>query len=292
MTRALHLDPGFRPYATLGVIPFEAFTFSGGEPHVKLGDSDLAGAHVHVTHRAKTWNDLGLLATACDALRRAGAASLELTLPYFPGARQDRVMVAGEALTVKVYAGFLNALAFTCVTVFDPHSEVAPALLDRPRVVSNVGFAKAVLDALPADTLLVSPDAGAQKKVYKVAQALAIEWGAGAPLRSRDVVEGGKRRDVKTGALSGFHVYGGDLGGRPCLLLDDVCDGGGTFLGLAEALKAKGAGELYLAVSHGIFSKGMGALSEVFTKVYCTDAFDTPEAHDSLDVVPLAGLLP
>ena len=280
-TRALHLDPEFRPYPTLAPIDYEAFVFSGGEPHVKLAETDLAGAHVHVTHRAKSWNDLGLLAVACDALRRAGAGSLELTLPYFPGARQDRVMVAGEALTVKVYASFLNALDFTRVTVFDPHSEVAPALLERPRVVSNVGFAKAVLDTLPADTLLVSPDAGAQKKVYKVAQALD-----GVP-----VIEGGKRRDVKTGALSGFHVYADDLGGRPVLLLDDICDGGGTFLGLAGALKEKGAGDLYLAVSHGIFSKGLGALAEVFTKVYCTDAFDTPEAHASLEVIPLARLL-
>ena len=284
MTHALHLDPDFAPYPTLAVIPSEAFTFAGGEPHVKLGETDLAGAHVHVTHRARSWNDLGLLATACDALRRAGVASLELTLPYFPGARQDRVMVAGEALSVKVYAAFLNALDFARVTVFDPHSEVAPALLERPRVVSNVGFAKAVLDTLPADTVLVSPDAGAQKKVYQVARALG----------GRQVLDCGKRRDVRTGELSGFAVYAHDreIAGKPCLLLDDICDGGGTFLGLVQALREYSPGPLYLAVSHGIFSKGLGALAEVFTKVYCTDAFGTPAAHASLDVISLTDLLP
>lgn len=282
MPRALHLDPPFAPYPDAEQIAYDSSTFPGGEPHLKLAESDLAGATVHLTQRARSWNDFGLLAIAADALRRAGAGPIHLTLPYFPGARQDRVAVPGEALTIKVYANFINALQFASVTVFDPHSAVTPALLDDVRVVDTTAFAKTVLDALPADSYLVAPDAGAQKKVYHVAQALGGAY---------DVVEAGKKRDVRTGKLSGFHAYADDLNARPCLLLDDICDGGGTFLGLAEALRHANAGPLYLAVSHGIFSKGLGALLEVFTKVYCTDAFDMPEVHDGLEVVPLAGLL-
>ena len=281
LTYALHLDPGFAPYPQLPTLAAETFTFAGGEPHVKLADPALDGVHVHLTHRARSWNDLGLLAVACDAVRRAGAVGYEFTIPYFPGARQDRVMVPGEPLTAKVYATFLNGLAPKRVTVFDPHSEVAPALLDAPRVVDNVGFVREVIAHLPADTLLVSPDAGALKKVNKLAAALG----------DYAVVECGKRRDVRTGALSGFSVSETDLRGRACLIVDDICDGGGTFLGLAEELRKANAGALYLAVSHGIFSRGPDVLAGAYARVYATDAFGTPASHPALTVVPLAGLL-
>ena len=283
MTAALDLDPAFRPYPGLPSLVAETFRFAGGEPHIKLSEPALVhGARVVITQRARDWNAIGLLAVAVDALRRAGAVHVELLLPYFPGARQDRVMVAGEPLTAKVYTDFVNALALDAITIYDPHSSVTPALLNRVRAVDNVAFAKVCLDELPADTLLVAPDAGAHKKVYDVARALG----------GREVVEAGKRRDVRTGTLSGFHVYADDLARRPCLILDDICDGGGTFLGLAGALREANAGDLFLAVSHGIFSRGLDELAVAYRRVFCTDAFATPPPHPGLRLVPLAGLLP
>lgn len=280
MALALHLDHQFRPYPSIENVAYESFVFSGGEPHIKLS-TPVLGQQVHVTHRAASWNDLGLLAVAVDALRRAGASNVELTLPYLPGARQDRVMVAGEALSIKVYTQFLNQLSLKRVTIYDPHSEVGPALLDNPRVITNVDFIREVMKQLPSDTILISPDGGALKKIYKVA----------AELKTYRVVEGGKKRDVKTGQLSGFSVSETDLDGKPCLIVDDICDGGGTFLGLAEELKKANAGNLFLAVSHGIFSRGLTKLTKVFTKVFSTDAFDTPETNEKLLVVPLASML-
>ena len=87
------------------------------------------------------------------------------------------------------------------------------------------------------------------------------------------MIECSKSRDVKTGKLKGFKVYADDLQGKDCLIVDDICDGGGTFMGLAEELKNKNAGNLYLAVSHGIFSKGFDHLAEHFTKIFTTDSF-------------------
>jgi len=57
------------------------------------------------------------------------------------------------------------------------------------------------------------------------------------------------------------------------LIVDDICDGGGTFLGLAEELKECNSGDLYLAVSHGIFSKGSQTLLDNFKSIYSTDSF-------------------
>ena len=98
----------------------------------------------------------------------------------------------------------------------------------------------------------------------------------------KDVLECGKRRNVTTGELSGFTVPIEDLKNRPCLIVDDICDGGGTFLGLGSELKKKNAGELFLAVSHGIFSKGFDQLSDIYTQLFTTDSIQTlddPRVH-------------
>lgn len=258
----LNLDNQFNPYAATDTIPFEAFVFPGGEPHLRIQVPIDPQQLIRISHRVRSFADMGTLLLAVDALRRMGAQRMSLFLPYFPGARQDRAMVAGEPLTVKVYADMINALGFETVTVFDPHSEVTPALLDRCRVYPNFDFVREVIKQIGGAPLLVSPDGGALKKIYKLSEALG----------GLDVVECSKSRDVKTGTLSGFKVYADDLQGRDCLIVDDICDGGGTFVGLAERLQAHGAGKLYLAVSHGIFSKGFEGLKAVFERVFTTDS--------------------
>ena len=251
----LHLDPFFTPYDKS--IDFEAFVFSGGEPHIKIKEQNIEDS-VTITHRITSFNDLGLLLIATDALRRMDVKVINVFIPYFPAARQDRVMVKGEPLSVKVYAELLNNLNLNKVTVFDVHSEVTSAVLNNCEVVTNHNFIKQVVDTIGKDIVLVSPDGGALKKIYKVSEYLG-----GIP-----VIECSKKRNVKNGTLEGFKVYEDDLKGKTCLIVDDICDGGGTFLGLAEALKEKNADDLYLAVSHGIFNKGFKTLNEKFTRIF------------------------
>lgn len=267
----LNLDPLFTPLGKENSIAFQAFTFSGGEPHLKITSNLEAISEVSITHRINSFNDMGFLLIAVDALRRSGVQDINLVIPYFPAARQDRVMVAGESLSVKVYADLINNLQLKQVTIFDSHSEVAIALLDHCNAVNNHAFIAKVVNQI-GKVKLISPDGGALKKIYKVAAALD----------GMEVVEGSKSRDVKTGQLSGFKVYTDDLGGADCLVVDDICDGGGTFMGLAAELKKKNAGKLYLAVSHGIFSKGLEALSEYFDTIFTTDSIRNMEAHPQL----------
>jgi len=269
----LNLDQQFRPWPDED-IHFESFVFAGGEPHIKI-HADLAGSPVKVAHRINSFNDLGLLCIAVDALSRMGAILDTLFIPYFPAARQDRVMVTGEALSVKVYANIINALGFRKVLVLDAHSEVTPALVDNCEVIPNYTFIKEILNRIGKPVVLVSPDGGALKKIYKLSEYLG-----GVP-----VVECGKTRDVSTGKLSGFKVYADNLEGAHCLVVDDICDGGGTFIGLAEALKSKGAGLLYLAVSHGIFSKGLDVLTGYYDHIYTTTSIREIH-HDVLTQIP------
>lgn len=259
----LNLDNNFKPFQNENEITFESFTFHGGEPHIKIkADFDIS-LPVMITHRINSFNDLGLLCIAVDALRRMCVKTISAFIPYFPAARQDRVMVMGEALSVKVYADIINQLNLEKIYIFDPHSEVTPALLNNVSVISNHDFIKQVVTQIGTNIKLISPDGGALKKIYKVAEYLG----------GIEVVEASKSRDVKTGKLTGFKVYHNDLKGSDCLIVDDICDGGGTFIGLAEELKKKNAGKLYLAVSHGVFSKGFDELSKYFDRIFTTNSF-------------------
>jgi ribose-phosphate pyrophosphokinase len=258
----LHLDKNFQPFESDETIAFESFVFAGGEPHIKIKPGFDVAQSVNITNRLNHFNDLGLLCVAVDALKRMGVSRIQLFIPYFPAARQDRVMISGEPLTVKVYADIINAMQLDKVTVFDAHSEVTPALLHHCEAIPNHRFIQQVIDRIGSEVKLISPDGGALKKIYKVSEFLG----------GVDVVECSKSRDVKTGKLSGFKVYDDNLAGAECLIVDDICDGGGTFLGLAEELKKKNSGKLYLAISHGIFSKGFDELLKHFAGIFTTDS--------------------
>jgi ribose-phosphate pyrophosphokinase len=270
----LNLDKNFTPYGTKNSIDYNFFTFSGGEPHIKIISEFENVTEVTITHRIQSFNDIGTLLLATNALKNMGIKKLHVVLPYFPAARQDRLMVSGEPLSVKVYADIINAQNYESVTVLDPHSEVTPALLNNCIIIDNHKFIERVTQQLSDNLLLISPDGGALKKIYKVA----------AHLKNYEVVECSKSRNVKTGQLTGFKVYTANLHGKDCLIVDDICDGGGTFLGLAKELKAKNAGNLYLAISHGIFSKGFDELEKHFTKIFTTDSFKTIENDNCIQI--------
>lgn len=254
-------------------IAFDQFVFHGGEPHIKLQLSEPAAVvddSCLISHRVRSAEDFMTLLMATDAVRRAGIKKVSLFLPYFPAARQDRVMVPGEPLSLKIYADWVNAQGYERVFVFDPHSDVTLGLLDRCSVITNHAFIKKVVQHLGQKKLvLVAPDVGAMKKVQSLSAALG-----GMP-----TVQCLKKRDVKTGNLSGFQVFTEDLKGKDCLIVDDICDGGGTFIGIAKKLREKGAGKIHLAVSHGIFSDGWAKFEDILDGLFTTDSFRNIESE-------------
>ncbi|MBB6240062.1 ribose-phosphate pyrophosphokinase [Pedobacter sp. AK013] len=276
----LNLNPSFTPLGENNLIEYKSFLFAGGEPHIKISNNFDVATPVTITQRINSFNDFGLICITVDALKRMGVKEINLFIPYFPAARQDRVMIPGEPLSVKVYADMINAMALTNVTIFDPHSEVTPALLNNCVTISNHEFIKHVVAKIGNEVKLISPDGGALKKIYKVSDFLG----------GTEVIECSKSRDVKTGKLSGFKVYSEDLAGADCLIVDDICDGGGTFIGLAEALKVKNAGKLYLAISHGIFSKGFDELGRYFEQIFTTDSIKEVD-HAGVTQIKLIDIL-
>ncbi len=306
----LNLTKGFDPFGMNQHKEFhfeyESFEFFGGEPHIKFAKRKYVYSNINITitQRIQSFNDVGLLLVAVDALRRNFKFNkLTLFLPYFPGARQDRVMTIGEPLTVKVYADIINSLNFNSVIILDPHSDVTPALINNCIIISNHTFVnQAIHDIYENDSMkkaniaIISPDAGAQKKIYDLMKFIKEDFDF--PNNNFDLIKCDKTRDVTTGNLSGFTVNTDmDLTNTDCIIVDDICDGGGTFIGLAEKLKEKGAKRIFLVVSHGLFSKGFKTLSKYFTKIYTTDSWrsdismETPEIEKKSEIVKIIPII-
>jgi ribose-phosphate pyrophosphokinase len=260
---------GFNPYSALEeeCIAFKSFIFPGGEPHIQIDSTLIAEdieADIQVSTRINNSNDFMTLLMALAALKNIHHnGSTYLFIPYFPGARQD-IERLGEPLTVQVYADILNNL-FSEVQVqcFDPHSDAVALSLDSGDFpITNHEFVKKAIKDIAKEHHLISPDAGSNKKMAGLCKYLNVN----------KIVKCDKTRDFRTGVLSGFEVYATDLKGKDCIIVDDICDGGGTFIGLAKELKKKNAGDLYLIVSHGIFSQGFEELEKHFKCIYYTDS--------------------
>lgn len=251
-------------------IPFQQITFPDSQPHIRLDTNTLnrldKRAPVRVLCRMDSSVSIVTVLFVKNILDYAEFEHVELHITYLMTARMDRVMVDGEPFSLKVIAGLLNNASFKKIKIFDPHSEVATALIDRSYPVVNHEYVREALEHYFSNNncknyCLVSPDAGALKKIHKLAQYLNID----------EVVECSKERDVKTGMLTNFKTVVENLSGKTCFIVDDICDGGGTFAGTAKMLKEKGADKVVLIVSHGIFSKGVAI--EFVDEIYTTDSF-------------------
>lgn len=236
-----------------------SFVFPGGEVHVSLPGFDSESARsVQISALLKSSSDVMRLLMVTDALRRlVGGIPIHLVMPYVPYARQDRVCNSGEAHGAKVFCDIINRQEYASVMILDPHSDVVTALLDRVFVQDASGPLSRVL-GLPAfaeGVTFVAPDAGAQKRVYVLAKKLGVGR----------VLCADKVRDIKTGEIKSV-VLREEVPDGPLLVVDDICDGGRTFIELANAIPDKS--RLYLYVSHGIFSKGVDVLSGHYAKVF------------------------
>jgi ribose-phosphate pyrophosphokinase len=251
-------------------IGYKAMVFPDGQPHIKIDMQKLAAmereAPLRILTRLNNANDLLTALLVKNTLDYLEFEHIELHVSYLLAARMDRVMLDGEPFSLKVIAALLNQADFKKVLIFDPHSEVSTALINRSYSVTNHLYVRDALSDysrthLGEAPVLVSPDAGALKKIHKLAQFLGIE----------NIVECMKERDVKTGALTNFKAMTEHLHGQTCFIVDDICDGGGTFAGTAKMLKEKGAAKVILVVSHGIFSKG--PVIDYVDGIYTTDSF-------------------
>lgn len=224
---------------------------------------------VKIKTRLNNFQDLELIICAVASLKNLGIVHIWLYVPYFLGSRSDRCFeVGGNNYLKQVVCPIINSLGFESVFVLDPHSDVLEACLnnfkkeDNLTVVENfISDTNAKLD----EFVLVSPDGGSLKKIFKIAEKINYDG---------EILVCQKHRD-ESGKLTKTHVpMTTDHNNKDMVIIDDICDGGATFINIAKEIK-KGVynGKIYLVVTHGIFSKGFGELSQYFEKIYTTNSY-------------------
>lgn len=209
-----------------------------------------------------------------DAVHASGGKISRLILPYIPGARQDRVNPTGDVgFMLNTVARLINSYEFDTVLVADPHS---PKAALKIRNLTEFPLSSIYAHIWRGYYEVIAPDKGAQDRAAIAAGAISREQfretGTG-----KGYLFGEKVRDVSTGKLSGFEVTVEE--GHHYVVVDDICDGGGTFLGLGEKIREQGA-YADLFVTHGIFSKGTNELKKLYKNIYTTNTRDIHERND------------
>jgi ribose-phosphate pyrophosphokinase len=238
---------------------YKSFIFPCGERHIQILDIEDMPSNETVIWEFEKNEELIELLLIANALREMGGKLRYLDLPYVPFSRQDRVNGLGECFSLKVFCHQINLLRIEKVRIMDPHSDVTPALLHNCEVTPQEQIFEKYFHGMDIFNL-VSPDGGALKKIYKLASIVK-------PLR---VIECSKIRNTATGEITGVKANCDMLGKQPCFIVDDICDGGRTFIEIAKVLKEKGAGKIVLMVTHGFFTKGLevfdGLIDEIYTR--------------------------
>jgi len=278
-------------------IKFEVSNFPDGQQQVKILDfnyvlkgnyspeykiecSKIFNNPIQIKARLNNFQDLELLICVTKSLRGLGVKEIHLYAPYFLGSRSDRKFETGSNNYLKdVICPIINSLNFESVIVIDPHSDVLEACLNNFKKFSNLDLVKWIISNNPQNTkplsdfILISPDAGANKKIFKVAEQIGY---------TGDIITCSKSRDID-GKLTKTEVpIKAPHFGKDMIIIDDICDGGATFLNIAkefhkkyeEAYDWKGIKpKIYLIVTHGIFSKGFKELNQYFDGIYCTNSY-------------------
>jgi ribose-phosphate pyrophosphokinase len=263
-------------------IKFQISKFPDGQQDITiLMESGEVTSPILIKSRFSDFKDLELIICATKALRNLGVKEIHLYVPYILGLRSDRLFVEGGTSYLRdIVAPILNNLNYESVTCIDPHSDVAAACINNLKTISNTTLVKFALFNSPNpickdndlnNIILVSPDGGALKKIYKVAKDIMFQG---------EVLNGSKHRDLN-GNLSETRIHIPEsCFEKEFVIIDDICDGGGTFINLAKVIYSQIPKELqpttkiHLIVTHGIFSKGFETLYENIETIHCTNSYN------------------
>ncbi len=223
-----------------------------------------------------------------DALRRSSAKRITAVIPYFGYARQDRRTKARTPITAKLVANMLTEAGIERILTMDLHAAQIQGFFDIPvdNLYASPVFAldiRTVFQDRMDDMMIVSPDVGGVARARELAKRIH------APLSIVD-----KRRE-KPGEVAEMTVIG-DVTGKTCIIVDDICDTAGTLCKAAETLIREGAAEVHAYISHGVLSGPAVERIEasVMKSLVITDSIaanGTVAACDKIRIVPTAPML-
>jgi ribose-phosphate pyrophosphokinase len=220
-----------------------------------------------------------------DALRRSSASRITAVIPYFGYARQDRRSKARTPISAKLVANMLVEAGIERVLTMDLHAAQIQGFFDIPvdNLYASPIFALDIMHQFKGqldDVMVVSPDVGGVARVRELAKRIS------APLSIVD-----KRRE-KHGEVAEMTVIG-NVEGKKCIIVDDICDTAGTLCKAAEVLLENGASEVHSYITHGVLSgPAVERISKsVMKSLVITDSIEASEpvkAAPNIRIVPTA----
>lgn len=295
-------------YPEKSQVKYDLIQFPDGQQQVVIDvqslflNGEYPYTHCIIKSRLNNFKDLEIIICAVISLNNLDIKDITLNVPYFLGSRSDRKFEPGSNNYLKdIICPIINNLNLNRVIITDPHSDVLEACLNNFRKNDNLPLIQWVLNtkygsyqpndcAYPITTNIniISPDAGANKKIYSLAEKINYQ---------QEIITCSKHRD-ETGKITKTIVPHFDIT-KDSIIIDDICDGGKTFIEIGKIIKERQenhekensylrTGKIYLIVTHGIFSKGYKELNRYFDGIYCTNSYkDVPETEwdgDKIDI--------
>ncbi len=267
----------------------ESLVFPGGEIHIKVAPSILRMVglwnYVNIDARLKTAADIIKLCQLVDVIKYHNGGPINLCMPYIPYAQQDRYAGVGASFSLKVFTNMLNTLNLNRVSVYEPHSDVAPALINNCKVrYMDAEVLEFIIRNFNRPVTLVAPDGGGVKRTDRIFNYLSDKTDL---IDKSGYVIASKTRDLNTGKLK-FLGVSGDIKDKDLLCVDDIIIGGGTFIQLTEGLNKMDAGHnsISLFTAHGIYSNGTDELRKYFKHIGTTDSRSI-DAFLGVDVIKI-----
>lgn len=181
-----------------------------------------------------------------DACKRASAGEINVIMPYYGYARQDRKAAPRQPITSKLVANLLTVAGANRVITFDLHASQIQGyfdiMIDDLTAVPMIGQYFKEKNLPKDEVVVVSPDHGGVVRARRLADVLD------APIAIID------KRRPKPNMVEAQNVIG-DVEGKTCIVVDDICDTAGTLCAGCQILKDHGAKEVYVGITHGIFSR-------------------------------------
>ncbi|MEZ5999402.1 ribose-phosphate pyrophosphokinase [Hyphomonas sp.] len=274
-------------YLDMRLTRSEVKSFADQEIFVRI-DENVRGEDVFViqstSHPAN--DNLMQLLIMMDALRRASARRITAVIPYFGYARQDRKTDGRTPISAKLVANLISTAGADRVLTVDLHAGQIQGFFDIP--TDNLFGSPVMIDDIKErygkdKLIVVSPDVGGVVRARSLAKRL-----------DADLAIVDKRRP-EAGKSEVMNIIG-DVSGKRCIMLDDMCDSGGTLANAAAALKESGAKSVSAYVSHGVLSgKAVERIEKsVLDELVMTDTIapsDAAKKSKSIRILPIAPLL-
>jgi ribose-phosphate pyrophosphokinase len=255
----------------LELSPVEIFVFPDGEKRIRIQENVLDKECI-IVQSASTPPDENYmeLFIMIDALKRSGAKSIRVVIPYLGYQRQDHIFRDGEAVSLEVIAEILTRVGMTELFSFDMHSPKIPDIFTVP--VKHLSalpiFAEKIKKDFNLDEIvLVSPDMGGIRRIKEVSEMLG-----NIPFATIE-----KNRDLGNGEINNSGLNG-DVRGKIAVIVDDMISTGQTMVEAAELLIQEGALKVFVFATHAVFARDAGKLLQHsrIERVIVSDTIDVP----------------